>query len=172
MITCMTGLPLIVVLGPSGNGKSTLATSLSGVLCIDFQDADDLHPKSNVEKMAAGVPLTDEDRAPWLAIVHEKIHQSSETGLVVACSALKRRYRQTLAQDLPQLRFVLPHVPKDVLIERVGKRQGHFMPATLVDSQLAALEPLQADEPGLTLDGTLPVTDLTDAVRRWLLAPG
>ncbi|GAB3246891.1 gluconokinase [Kineosporia babensis] len=164
----MTAAPLIVVLGPSGNGKSTLATALSGVLCVDFQDADDLHPQANVAKMAAGVPLTDEDRAPWLRTVHEKLLQSSESGLVLACSALKRRYRETLGEGLPQLRFVLPDVPKDVLLERVARRANHFMPATLVDSQLAALEPLGPDENGITLDGVQPVGELTSDVVAWI----
>lgn len=164
----MTGSPLLVVLGPSGNGKSTLGTALSGLLCVGFQDGDDLHPAANVAKMTSGVPLTDEDRGPWLAAVHDVLLKHAEEGLVVACSALKRRYRETLAEGLPQLRFVLPHVPEEVLVERVGRRAGHFMPATLVDSQLAALEPLGEDENGVTLDGVRPVGELTEAVATWI----
>lgn len=164
----MTGSPLIVVLGPSGNGKSTLGTALAGVLAVPFEDADDLHPTANVAKMTAGIPLTDQDRGPWLATVHEHLADNAGTGLVMACSALARRYRDTLAEGLPQLRFVLPDVPKEVLVERVGRRQGHFMPATLVDSQLAALEPLGPDENGLTVDGVRPVGELAQVVVDWI----
>lgn len=171
MIDGMTVSPLLVVLGPSGNGKSTLGASLGAVLGVPFEDADDLHPAANVDKMRAGVPLDDDDRAPWLTVVHDHLAAHAGTGLVMACSALKRRYRDRLRADLPQLRLVLPDVPRAVLTERVAARPGHYMPASLVDSQLAALEPLRPDEPGLTLDGTLPVGELTDAVRNWLLAP-
>lgn len=167
MIVAMTGSPLLVVLGPSGNGKSTLGNALSAAFEVPFEDADDLHPKANVAKMIAGIPLTDEDRGPWLDTVHEHLAAAAGTGLVMACSALKLRYRQTLADGLPQLGFVLPDVPKDVLVERVGRRQGHYMPASLVDSQLAALELLRPEERGITLDGTLPVADLTEAVLTW-----
>ncbi|MCE0534781.1 gluconokinase [Kineosporia rhizophila] len=164
----MTGSPLLVVLGPSGNGKSTLGTALSGMLRVDFQDGDDLHPEANVAKMASGVPLTDEDRGPWLAAVHDELVKHAEEGLVVACSALKRSYRDLLAEGLPQLRFVLPDVPREVLVERVGHRPGHFMPATLVDSQLATLEPLGEDENGITVDGVRPVGELTETVAAWI----
>ena len=164
----MTGSPLLVVLGPSGNGKSTLGEALSAAFEVPFQDADALHPTANVAKMTAGIPLTDQDRAPWLATVHDRLAAHAATGLVMACSALKLRYRDILRAGLPQLGFVLPAVPKEVLIERVARRQGHYMPASLVDSQLAAFEPLRPEENGLTLDGTLPVLDLTDAVIAWL----
>ncbi|GAA3592142.1 gluconokinase [Kineosporia mesophila] len=167
----MTGSPLIVVLGPSGNGKSTLGKGLSEALGVPFEDADDLHPAANVAKMAAGHPLTDDDRAPWLATVHEHLADGAGTGLVMACSALKRRYRETLREGLPQLRFVVPDVSREALTERVAHRQGHFMPASLVDSQLAAYEPLQDDEAGLRLNGEEKPQVLVEEVRHWLARP-
>ncbi|MDP9825315.1 gluconokinase [Kineosporia succinea] len=164
----MTAAPLLVVLGPSGNGKSTLGTALSAALGVPFEDADDLHPAANVEKMSAGTPLDDADRAPWLTTVHEHLAANAGTGLVMACSALKRRYRDRLREDLPQLGFVAPEVPREELARRVALRRNHFMPATLVDSQLAAYERLQDGERGLELDGTEQPEVLVEQVRRWL----
>jgi len=164
----MNGAPLLVVLGPSGNGKTTLGTRLSETFGVPFQDADALHPAANIEKMAAGVPLTDQDRAPWLATVHAELATNAETGLVMACSALKRRYRDTLRAGLPSLGFVAPEVSKEVLIQRVAHRQHHYMPASLVDSQLAAYEPLTPDEDGLTLNGEALTESLVSAVQAWL----
>jgi len=168
MIGAMTGAHLIIVLGPSGNGKTTLATRLADDLRIAFRDADDLHPQANVERMRAGVPLTDADRAPWLAAVHDELVRHTDSGLVLACSALKRQYRDTLRAGLAQLVMVAPEVSREVLTERVAGRAGHFMPADLVDSQLATFEPLQPDEPGLTLNGEATPDALVAAVRNWL----
>jgi gluconokinase len=168
MISAMTGAPLLVVLGPSGNGKTTLGTRLGEVLGVPFEDADDLHPHANVEKMTAGIPLTDADRAPWLATVHQHLAAHVGTGLVMACSALKRRYRDTLREGLPQLGLIYPEVSPAALTERVARRQHHYMPATLVQSQLAAWEPLGPDENSLTVDGEGTPDASVAAVQAWM----
>lgn len=164
----MTGAPLIVVLGPSGNGKTTLAGRLAEALEVPFLDADDLHSEAAVATMRSGAPLTDADRAPWLARVHDQLADHTETGLVAACSALRRSYRDTLRAGLDGLVLVLPEVSREVLLERVAGRRDHFMPVDLVDSQLATFEPLQPDEPGLTLNGEATPDALVRAVRNWL----
>jgi len=143
--------PLIVVMGVSGSGKSTVGSLLAEKLGVPFTDADDLHPESNVAKMAAGTPLEDGDRWPWLALVGEALAAASTTGLVVACSALKRSYRKAILAAAPGTRFVLLHGPRAVLAARMGTRAEHFMPLDLLDSQLATLEKLAADEPGFTV---------------------
>lgn len=143
--------PLIVVMGVSGSGKSTVGALLAQRLGVPFEDADALHPAANVAKMAAGIPLTDDDRWPWLALVGQALHAASSTGLVVACSALKRAYREAILAEAPAVRFVYLHGSRELLAERLGQRKGHFMPLSLLDSQLATLEPLAADEPGVTV---------------------
>ena len=140
----------IVVMGVSGSGKSTVGTALAELLGLGFVDADDLHPASNVAKMAAGTPLTDDDRWPWLDVVGERLAESS-TGLVIACSALRRSYRDAIRDRAPDTRFVLLTVDHDALQHRLEHRPGHFMPPSLLDSQLATLEPLEPDENGVTV---------------------
>ncbi len=143
--------PLVVIMGVSGSGKSTVGSLLAEKLGVPFADADDLHPASNVAKMAAGTPLDDGDRWPWLALVGEALAAASGTGLVVACSALKRSYREAIRAAAPETRFVLLHGPRALLAARMGTRTEHFMPLELLDSQLATLEPLAADEPGFAV---------------------
>lgn len=143
--------PLVVVMGVSGSGKSTIGALLAERLGVPFLDADDLHPITNVDKMSAGVPLTDDDRWPWLATVGEAMAAASTTGTVVACSALKRAYRDAIRAEAPEARFVYLDGSRELLASRLGNREGHFMPATLLDSQLAALEPLAEDESGATV---------------------
>lgn len=143
--------PLLVVMGVSGSGKSTVGELLAADLDIPFADADDLHPEANVRKMAAGHPLNDDDRWPWLQRVGEALAEAEETGLVIACSALKRSYREAILAAEPRAHFVLLDGPRELLEQRMGHRRGHFMPTTLLDSQLATLEPLAADEPGVTV---------------------
>jgi carbohydrate kinase (thermoresistant glucokinase family) len=143
--------PLIVVMGVSGSGKSTVGALLASRLGVPFADADDVHPAANVAKMAAGIPLTDEDRWPWLALVGQALHAASGSGLVMACSALRRAYRDAILAEAPAVRFVYLHGSRELLAERMGHRHGHFMPTSLLDSQLATLEPLAADEPGFTV---------------------
>ena len=143
---------LVVVMGVSGAGKSTVGLALAGLLGVQFVDADSLHPAANVAKMAAGTPLTDADRWPWLDLVGRALADAAEPGLVVACSALKRSYRDAIRAAAPGVRFVHLVVPRVVLGDRVANRPGHFMPPTLVDSQLETLEPLGADEGGVVVD--------------------
>jgi carbohydrate kinase (thermoresistant glucokinase family) len=143
--------PLLVVAGVSGSGKSTVGELLAESLGVPFADADDLHPEANVRKMAAGHPLDDEDRRPWLRRVGEALAEAEGTGLVIACSALKRAYREAILAAEPRTRFVLLDGSRELLEQRMTHRQGHFMPTTLLDSQLATLEPLEPDEPGITI---------------------
>ena len=141
-----------MVMGVSGAGKSTVGIAIAEKLRVNFTDADALHPASNVAKMAAGTPLTDADRWPWLDLVGRALADAGDAGLVVACSALKRSYRDAIRAAAPSARFVHLVVPRTVLGDRVASRPGHFMPASLVDSQLETLEPIEADEPGVLVD--------------------
>jgi gluconokinase len=143
--------PLIVVMGVSGSGKSTIGRLLAEQLEVPFIDADDLHPITNVDKMAAGQPLDDDDRWPWLAAVGEAIAGASRTGVVVACSALKRSYRDAIRAEAPAVTFVYLHGERELLASRLGKRENHFMPATLLDSQLETLQVPGDDEGGVTV---------------------
>lgn len=148
----MSPSPLVVVMGVSGSGKSTVGELVAERLGIPFADADDLHPESNVAKMSSGLPLTDEDRWPWLAAVGDALAEASATGLVMACSALRRAYRDAILERAPGAVFVLLHGSRELLAERIGGREGHFMPTTLLDSQLATLEHFDHDEPGHVVD--------------------
>lgn len=156
----------LVVMGVSGSGKSTLARALAERLGVAYLDADDFHPAANVEKMRRGEPLNDDDRAPWLAALAEQLKQCRERGqgVVLACSALKRRYRDRLRVGDPDLVFLHLAASFDVLKARLEARPGHFMPASLLTSQLATLEPPDSDERALTLDAALPVSRLVDIV--------
>jgi len=142
----------VVVMGVSGSGKSTVGRALAEARGVPFLDADDLHPEANVAKMTAGIPLTDEDRGPWLEAVGAWLAERSDG--VVACSALKRAYRDVLRASAPDARFVHLAADRAVVAERISHRRegGHFMPPSLLHSQYADLEPLGADELGLTID--------------------
>lgn len=139
-------------MGVSGSGKSTVGARLAVELGVPFVDADSLHPITNVDKMAAGKPLTDEDRWPWLRAVGSKLAAATGTGLVVACSALKRSYRDAIRAEAPETSFVYLHGSRELLSSRLSKREDHFMPAALLDSQLDTLEPLADDEAGVAVD--------------------
>lgn len=158
----------VVVCGVSGSGKTTVAAAaaaLAGVACLD---ADDLHPPANVAAMAAGIALTDADREPWLDAVGAALRDAAPC--VMACSALRGAYRARLRRDAPAARFVLLDVPVRELERRIRARSDHFMPASLLASQLATLERPDPAEGVVVLDGTRPVAELAAAVAA-LLAP-
>lgn len=146
----------IVVMGVSGSGKSTLGRALATTLGLPFVEGDALHPPANIGKMARGEPLDDLDREPFLANVAASLEAHGD-GVVVACSALRRRYRDRLRAQAGDITFLLPIVDRETLARRLAARPGHFMPASLLDSQLATLEPLQPDEHGLAFDGSAPL---------------
>lgn len=159
-------------MGVSGSGKSTIGALVADALGAPFLDGDSLHPIANVEKMAAGIPLTDDDRWPWLSRVGQALHGAADDGLVVACSALKRVYRDAIRREAPAVIFLHLDGSTDVLARRMEGRTDHFMPASLLDSQLAALEPLQPDENGVVVDIDAPVQEVVaDAVAGITAAP-
>ena len=164
------GLPstTIVVMGVSGSGKSTVAATLVDRLGWEFAEGDDFHPPANVEKMRSGTPLDDGDRWPWLRSLAAWIGEREQAGrnVVVTCSALKRSYRDLLRDGHPSVWFAHVTVDPDVLRARLGKRTGHYMPSSLLDSQLATLQPLEDDEPGASISGA----GAPDAVVDQLLA--
>lgn len=164
---------VILVMGVSGAGKTTIGEKLAEALGVRFEDADRLHPPENVRKMAAGFPLTDADRWPWLDAVKAVIDTALREGedLVVACSALKVSYRQRLRTDRPDVRTVVLTGSEALLRERLKRRQGHFMPPALLASQLATLElpPPGADASNvLVVDVTPPPDALVKQIRSWL----
>jgi gluconokinase len=161
----MPYLPPVVVMGVSGTGKSTVGVALARALDLPFVEGDELHPAANVEKMAAGTPLTDADREPWLDLVAAQL---AGAPVVVACSALRRVYRDRLRRAAPDLRLVYLHGTRELLAERMGRRPGHFMPTSLLDSQLATLEPPAPDENALAMDVILPPAEIVARVVRRL----
>jgi len=144
----------LVVMGVSGVGKTSVAHALVARTGWTFQEGDDLHPEANRAKMAAGHPLDDADRRPWLRRVADWIgaQEAAHHGAVVTCSALKRAYRDVLRDGHPSVRFVHLVADEDVLASRVTNRRGHYMPPSLLRSQLDTLEPLGADEPGVRVE--------------------
>lgn len=145
----------VVVMGVSGSGKSTLGRMLAEATGRPFAEGDDLHPPANVAKLSRGEPLTDEDRAPWLDRVAAWMRDQEAAGVdsVVACSALKRAYRDRLREVGPGVQFCLVTASRELLESRLAGRKGHFMPPFLLDSQLATFEPLQPDEPAVEVFG-------------------
>jgi gluconokinase len=144
----------LVVMGVSGVGKTSVARALVARTGWPFQEGDDLHPESNRAKMAAGHPLDDDDREPWLRRIADWIgaQEAAHDGAVVTCSALKRAYRDRLRAGHPSVRFVHLVADEDILTGRVTNRRGHYMPPSLLQSQLDTLEPLGADEPGVRVE--------------------
>jgi carbohydrate kinase (thermoresistant glucokinase family) len=136
-------------MGVSGSGKSTIGAALAERLGLPFVDGDALHPMTNLERMASGLPLRDDDRWPWLAAVGARL---AEGDVVVACSALKRSYRDAILAGAPDARFIHLTGTHELLDERMQRRTDHFMPASLLESQLATLEPLAEDEAGVTVE--------------------
>jgi gluconokinase len=139
-------------MGVSGSGKSTVGAALAQRLRVPFADADDFHPPANIAKMTAGEALDDDDRHPWLESIGEWLTAHADTGGVMSCSALKRQYRDQLRHHAPTTEFVHLHGTREVIARRQASRPGHFMPASLLDSQFATLEPLAPDEHGQVVD--------------------
>jgi gluconokinase len=156
----------LVVMGVSGVGKTTVALELQRRLGWDYAEGDDFHPTANKEKMAAGHPLDDEDRWPWLKTIAQWIgdHERSGTSAIVTCSALRRAYRDLLRDGHPSVWFAHVMVSTGLLHDRVEHRRGHYMPPSLLGSQLSTLEPLQPDEPGLGVSGDGPPDVVADEI--------
>ncbi len=152
------GAPIILVMGVAGSGKTTIGALLAGRLGCTYAEADDFHPKANIEKMAAGHPLTDADRWPWLEAIARWIDErrASGTSAVVSCSALKRSYRDMLAEGRPEVEIVYLKGDRDLILRRLTARHGHFMKAEMLDSQFADLEEPGPNEHALVvpIDGT------------------
>ena len=161
------GPRVLVFMGVSSTGKSTLAAMLAGRLGWPFQEGDDLHPQANVAKMAAGHALTDDDRIPWLHIVGDWIDARIAAGEpgIITCSALRRRYRDVLRR--PEVTFVHLTGERDVILQRMMRRQGHFMPPALLDSQFRTLEDPEPDEDHISIDvERSPEEQLADVIER------
>ncbi|MET8978696.1 gluconokinase [Streptomyces sp. NPDC004539] len=143
---------VVVVMGVAGTGKTTIGPLLAARLGVPYAEGDDFHPPANIAKMSAGTPLDDDDRWPWLDSIGVWAHDRAGLGGVVSCSALKRSYRDRLRTAAPGLLFVHLSGSRELIEERMGHREGHFMPTALLDSQFATLEPLGADEAGVAVD--------------------
>jgi gluconokinase len=155
----------LVVMGVSGCGKTTVAQILAARLHWTFAEADEFHPQANIDKMSAGIPLTDEDRWPWLEAMRDWLTTQTRAGhnSVVTCSALRVVYRDVLRQAAGQVRFIHLNAPVEVIGGRVVHRTGHFMPPSLLASQFETLEPLTAAEPGVTVDAGSSPESVADA---------
>lgn len=155
--------PLIVVMGVAGSGKTTIASGLAEKLGVPFVEGDSLHPIANVKKMAGGVPLTDDDRWPWLEAIGERMEVERVTGhgVVVSCSALRHVYRDCLRKKVHgKVHFILLDGSRELITDRMKQRKGHFMPPALLDSQFATLEKPTPDEHAVILDISHPVPAL------------
>jgi gluconokinase len=165
-----THLP-VVVMGVSASGKSTVGAALARLLSLPFVEGDELHSRHNIEKMSRGEPLTDDDRAPWLAAIASLLSDEARypRGVVIACSALKASYRASLRAASRSVRFVFLDASPELIASRMAGRHHHFMPPALAASQFAALErPATTDTDVITLDASLPLAALADAARRAL----
>lgn len=143
---------VVVVMGVAGTGKTTIGPRLAARLGVPYAEGDDFHPEANIAKMTAGIPLEDEDRWPWLDAIGAWAHGRAGLGGVVSSSALKRSYRDRLRAAAPGIVFVHLTGDRELVEHRMANRRGHFMPTALLDSQFAALQPLQPDEPGFAVD--------------------
>lgn len=160
---------IIIVAGVSGCGKSTLAEALAAHFDVPFLEGDDFHPPENVAAMAAGTPLNDEMRAPWLDALANAARAASDAqgGAIVSCSSLKRIYRDRLRAGTGGCRFILMTGSRELILSRMAKRENHYMPTSLLDSQIATLEAPQPDETDLT---EIAVDATPDAIRKTALA--
>lgn len=163
-----------VIMGVSGSGKTTVGEALGRRLGWLFQEGDALHPPENIAKMKAGVPLDDEDRAPWLAVIAARIDEWRRLGEfgVITCSALKRRYRDVIVGNRADVRLIYLEGSRQLIGERLASRRGHFMPATLLDSQFAALEPPGPDEDPIMVCAEAPVDANLERIAAALSAAG
>ena len=152
--------PLVVVMGVAGSGKTTVGAALAQQLCLDYADADAFHGKASIAKMAAGHPLDDDDRSPWLQAIGQWLAAHDQSGGVISCSALRRRYRDVLRAAAPRVYFLHLDGDPQVVTQRVAERLDHFMPASLMSSQLETLERLDPDETGSRLDLKATVKDI------------
>ena len=162
--------PVVVVSGVTATGKSTVGRALARRLGVAYADADDFHPPGNIAKMRAGQPLTEADREPWLAAIGGWLRFRAEVGAVASCSALRRRHREQLLAAAPGVVFLQLTGAEAVLRSRLRQRDDHFMPESLLDSQLGTLEPLKRDEPGVTIDSDQPVETIVTGFVHWLHA--
>jgi gluconokinase len=154
-------------MGVSGSGKSTVGAALAQRLRVPFADADDFHPPANIAKMSAGQPLTDDDRYPWLSVIGDWLAEHCSEGGVMSCSALRRRYRDQLRKHCPSVRVLHLSGSPQMIAARQSSRPGHFMPASLMASQFATLEPLEPYENGIVVDVDQDIDAIVDTfVRR------
>lgn len=163
-------LPAIVVMGVAGCGKSCIASAIAAYSGGHLIEGDAFHPQANIDKMSAGIPLDDDDRAGWLVRLGQEMQATRQAGMrpILTCSALKRSYRDTLRCAMPGLMFVFLELTPAQAEQRVLARPGHFMPASLIQSQFAALEPPHDEPLTLTLDAAQPIVALAEAVDGWL----
>ena len=156
----------LIVMGVSGSGKSTIADELAERLGWTYEDGDRFHPASNVAKMSAGHPLTDEDRWPWLQAIADEIDRVCKAGehAVIACSALKRAYRDILVHGRNDVRIIYLNGTQELIANRLAARKGHFMPPGLLDSQFRTLEPPDASENPVTVSIDAPVEAIVDDI--------
>ncbi|MGO4452370.1 gluconokinase [Phyllobacterium sp. TAF24] len=160
----------LIVMGVSGSGKSSIGEGIAAALSLPFIEGDVLHPESNVKKMSAGIPLTDDDRWPWLDKIGAELAKA-EKGVIVSCSALKKSYRDRLRREAGgALAFVFLDGTLEVLRDHMGKRTGHFMPLSMLDSQLATLESPKGEPLVFTQDVAHPIKQIVDASVQWLQA--
>lgn len=155
--------PLVVVMGIAGVGKTATGTLLAQRLGVAYEDADEFHPQANIDKMASGTPLTDEDRWPWLEAIGAWLAEHESAGGVVSCSALRRAYREVLRNAAPRVMFLHLHGDPELIRSRIEAREGHFMPPSLLASQQQTLESLQTDERGKAYDVSNTPDDIVTA---------
>jgi carbohydrate kinase (thermoresistant glucokinase family) len=156
----------LVVMGVSGCGKSTIGKLIATKYGVEFIDGDDLHPQANISKMSEGIPLNDEDRWPWLESIARELN--TMVSGVIACSALKRNYRLAILKLAPEALFIHLHGSREVLESRLAKREAHFMPAKLLESQLLTLEELASDEPGCVVDIDKTEAEIAKEISAWI----
>lgn len=166
---------VVVVMGVAGTGKTTIGPLLAAALGIPYAEGDDFHPPANIAKMSAGIPLDDADRWPWLDAIGQWAHGRAGRGGVVSSSALKRSYRERLRAAAPDAVFLHLTGDRELVEQRMSERKGHFMPAALLDSQFATLQPLGDDEVGVAVDVSGTPEEIIDravaALRRLDSAP-